>query len=85
MRKKLGQNLTVTSGEGATIRLHTPHEAADLRLFENAMAKFNSGRFTEAKQVFEQLTSSSDRGLAHAAGQRKRMCERRILERTGRQ
>jgi pentatricopeptide repeat protein len=42
------------------------------------MTKFNSGRFAEAEKVFEQLMKSSDIGMADAARQRKRMCERRI-------
>ena len=84
-RKNLDPNSTANPGEDATYRLHTPHEAEDLRLFEKAMVKFNSGRFVEAKHLFEQLTNSSDRGLADAARQRKRMCERRIPQGVDRQ
>ena len=80
MRKKLDQNLTVTSGEGATIRLHTPHELADLRSFERAMKEFNDGRFADARELFERLVQSSDTGLADVARQRVRMCERRIAD-----
>src|SRR6266567_2123230 len=50
-RKKPDPNPTADPGGDATYRLHTPHELADLRLFERAMAEFNAGRFADAKEL----------------------------------
>ena len=78
MPRKSDRNANDPPDERVTYHEHTLHEAEDLRLFERAIALFNAGRFAEAKQIFEQLTKSSDRGLAHVALLRKRMCDQRI-------
>ena len=49
----------------------------DLTIFSRAVTLFNAGKFGEAKQLFDQLSSIRDASLAHAARSRALICERR--------
>ncbi len=57
-----------------------PTQSTDLQVYERAMALFNSGDFTKAKEMFGTLKGSSNLGLAHAAESRRLMCDRRLAE-----
>lgn len=52
--------------------------ARDLSVFSRAVNLFNSGKFEEAKGLFQQLAGNSDGSLADAARSRVLICERRI-------
>ncbi len=57
-RKKRYRDSSAIPSDCATHRLHTPHELADLRLFERALTEFNTGRFADAKKLFERLRAT---------------------------
>jgi len=58
---------------------HAPNDqrSRDLSVFSRAVGLFNSGKFDEAKGLFEQLTGNRDASLADAARSRVLICERR--------
>jgi hypothetical protein len=52
----------------------------DLTIFSRAVDLFNSGKFDQAKQLFEELASTPDASIADAARSRARICEQRSRE-----
>jgi len=50
----------------------------DLSVFSRAVNLFNSGKFEEAKELFQQLAGNSGGSLADAARSRALICDRRI-------
>jgi hypothetical protein len=69
MKKTTGGHKS-DGGDGA-------QRSRDLGVFSRAVTLFNSGKFAEAKQLFDQLAGVPDASLAHAARSRALICERR--------
>ncbi|HLJ46439.1 MAG TPA: hypothetical protein VKU01_10550 [Bryobacteraceae bacterium] len=57
-----------------------PTQPSDLQVYERAMALFNTGDFSGAKELFGTLKGSANLGIAHAAASRRLMCDRRLAE-----
>ena len=53
-------------------------KSPDLHLYERAMELFNACNFQAARESFLTLTKSTNRDLAYSAGQRVKMCDRRL-------
>jgi hypothetical protein len=51
---------------------------SDLQLYERTMEMFDAGNFQAARKYFLRLTNSTNRDLAYIAGQRVKMCDRRL-------
>ena len=54
---------------------------SEIDTFGSAVTFFNIGKFHEAKELFDALKTSEDRGIAHAAMSRSIICDR-LLETT---
>lgn len=56
-----------------------PDAAEQTRLFEEAVSLFQAGKFLEAKQGFDRAALGPLVEMAHAARQRARICEARLI------
>ena len=69
-----GKTTAVGSGPAGASATENP----DLHLYERAMELFNACNFQAARESFLTLTNSTNRDLAYSAGQRVKMCNRRL-------
>lgn len=65
-----------TAGAAAATATAGPSQT---ELFAQASALFQAGRFAEAKGLFEAASTGLSLDMAHAARQRVRMCDQRIV------